>query len=320
MRIDLTDTSAAQIDAALTLERHRRGSPAVGMVLTLVVLTDEAGQDDALRAATGAAREHPCRILAVIPRQDEGEPRLDAEIHVGYETGPGETVVMRLHGPLSRHPASVVVPLLLADTPVVAWWSGEAPTVPAEDRVGALAGRRITDSAAFSRSTAVLIDRGTGYRDGDTDLAWARATPWRALLAAALDQPHDPIVRGSVHAERDNPTASLLSAWLADKLGVHVDRETSGGPGITAIRLTLDRGDIAITRPDGRLATLSRPDQPDRRVGLHRRSTAELLVEELRWLDADEVYGETARRVARELRGQPATSATNGATNEPSRS
>lgn len=312
MRIDLTDTSAAQIDAALTRERHRMGSQAVGMVLTFVVMTDERAQEQALRAATEAAREHPCRILAVIPRETKAEPRLDAEIHIGYEAGPGETVVMRLHGPLSRHPASVVVPLLLADTPVVAWWPAEAPKVPADDRVGALAGRRVTDAAACSKTSAALVDRGEGYREGDTDLAWARVTPWRSLLAAALDQPHGRVLRGSVHAERGNPSAALLTAWLADRLGIDVDRRTSRGPGITTVRLTLDRGEIAVTRPDGRLATLSRPAQPDRRVGLHRRSTSELLVEELRWLDADEVYGETVRRVARDLRAR--TAAATGAT------
>ena len=39
--------------------------------------------------------------------------------------------------------------------------------------------------------------------------------------------------------------------------------------------------------------SLTRPDQPDRRVALHRRDTTELLAEELRRLNPDEVYGET---------------------------
>jgi glucose-6-phosphate dehydrogenase assembly protein OpcA len=72
----------------------------------------------------------------------------------------------------------------------------------------------------------------------------------------------------------------------------------SGGPGITEVRFTTSDGDITITRPDGRTATLSRPDQPDRRVALHRRDIAELLAEELRRLNPDEVYGETLTRFA----------------------
>jgi glucose-6-phosphate dehydrogenase assembly protein OpcA len=52
-------------------------------------------------------------------------------------------------------------------------------------------------------------------------------------------------------------------------------------------------GEITLTRPDGRLAMLRRPGEPERRVALHRRDTAELLSEELRRLDPDEVYAET---------------------------
>ncbi len=56
-------------------------------------------------------------------------------------------------------------------------------------------------------------------------------------------------------------------------------------------------GDIKITRADGRTATLAWPGQTDRMVALHRRDTAELLAEELRRLDPDEVYAETLRQV-----------------------
>ncbi len=70
-------------------------------------------------------------------------------------------------------------------------------------------------------------------------------------------------------------------------------REISDGPGITGVSFAVDDGEITISRPDGRVATLSRPGQPDRHVALHRRDTAELLAEELRRLNPDEVYGET---------------------------
>ena len=53
-----------------------------------------------------------------------------------------------------------------------------------------------------------------------------------------------------------------------------------------------------ISRADGRNATLSRPGEPDRYVALHRRDVAELLSEELRRLDPDEVYGETLAELA----------------------
>jgi len=52
-------------------------------------------------------------------------------------------------------------------------------------------------------------------------------------------------------------------------------------------------GDIEITRADGRTATLAWPGRTDRMVALHRRDIPELLAEELRRLDPDEVYAET---------------------------
>src|SRR6202042_2819047 len=79
--------------------------------------------------------------------------------------------------------------------------------------------------------------------------------------------------------------------------GVRVSRVTSGGPGITGAAFTTLDGDITITRTDGRTATLAWPDRADRMVALHRRDTAELLAEELRRLDPDEVYAETLVRV-----------------------
>ena len=129
MTIDLTDTTTGAIHEALTQARRRMGGPASGMVLTLIIVTDEADQYDAVRAASQAGREHPSRVLAVITRKPKAESRLDAEIRVG-ETGPGETIVLRMYGPLGQHADSVVAPLLAPDVPVVIWWPDEAPPAP----------------------------------------------------------------------------------------------------------------------------------------------------------------------------------------------
>ena len=304
MNIDLADTTTRRIQKALMEARHRMGGPAVGMVLTLVIVTDESAQYDAVRAATESAREHPCRVLTVISRDARGtSSRLDAEIRMG-ETGPGETVLLRMYGPLAGHADSVVVPLLVPDTPVVAWWPGQPPDIPGDDPLGALAQRRVTDSYAAADRLGTLARLAAVHKPGDTDFAWTRLTPWRTLLAAALDQPYTEIAGAAVSAEPDSPSAELLAAWLAVRLGIPAERVTSGGPGITGVRLMTADGDIEITRPDGRVATLSRPDQPDRQVALHRRPMAELLAEELRRLDPDEVYQEAAAQYAR---GQAAT-------------
>jgi glucose-6-phosphate dehydrogenase assembly protein OpcA len=296
MTIDLTETTTAAIHEALQQARRRMGGQASGMVLTLVIVTDEATQYDAVRAASEAAREHPCRVLVVITRRPAAPSRLDAEIRVG-EAGPGETLLLRMYGPLGEHADSVIAPLLLPDTPVVVWWPGAPPAAPAGEPIGVLAQRRITDAATADEPRQCLARLAAGYQPGDTDLSWTRATPWRSLLAATLDQPHGTVTGGTVRAEAGNPSADLIAAWLAERLLIPVSSEVSAGPGITDVIFTTSDGEIAITRPDGRVAELRRPGEPERRVALHRRETPELLAEELRRLDPDEVYAESLARL-----------------------
>jgi glucose-6-phosphate dehydrogenase assembly protein OpcA len=297
MLTDLTDTTTADIRAALAKTQGEMGGPATGVVLNLIIVTDESGQHDAVRAASQASREHPCRVLAVIARDSLAPSRLDAELRSGEGT-PGQTVLLRLYGPMSEHADSVIVPLLVPDTPVVTWWHGLNPAVPSAQPLGVLAQRRVTDAARAAAPAEALTALSAGYKPGDTDLSWTRATPWRSLLAATVDEETQPITGGVVRAEEHNPTADLITAWLSGRLHAPFARETSAGPGITEVALRTSDGDIRISRPDGRVATLSRPGQPDRHVALHRREIAELLAEELRRLDPDEVYGEALQRVA----------------------
>jgi glucose-6-phosphate dehydrogenase assembly protein OpcA len=295
MNIDLTDTTSSKINSALIKARRAIGSPAVGMVLTLVIVTDEGNHYDALKAASDASREHPSRILVVIKRpgrspRDRRGARLDAEVRVGGESGTGEIVLLRLHGELADHAESVVLPLLLPDAPVVVWWPEDAPASPAQDLLGRLAARRITDSAATEDPVAALGLRAESYTPGDTDLAWTRITPWRSVLAAALDQKQAAVKGAVVEGEAYNPSAELLGLWLARRLGVPVKRKVTDGPGITAVRLATADGEICLDRPTGALAELAIPGQPDRHVALQRRATSDLIAEELRRLDPDEAY------------------------------
>ncbi|MCM1973241.1 glucose-6-phosphate dehydrogenase assembly protein OpcA [Streptomyces sp. G1] len=300
MKIDLTDTTASKINKALVQGRRALGTPAVGMVLTMVIVTDEENAYDAIKAAEEASHEHPSRTLVVIKRhartpRDRTTSRLDAEVRVGADAGTGETVVLRTYGEVSDHADSVVLPLLLPDAPVVVWWPVDAPDNPAQDPLGALAQRRITDLYAVENPLQVLETRVRSYAPGDTDLAWTRLTPWRSLLAAALDQAREKIVSGAVEAEAENPAAELLARWLEARLRVRIERIVTAGPVVTAVRLGTANGEVVIDRPEGPLATLSLPGQPSRTLALKVRTTSELIAEELRRLDADEMYAVALR-------------------------
>lgn len=295
---DLPSTNAAAVNKALVDLRQSGGAIALGRVLTLVVVTGNGDVEEAISAANDASREHPCRVIVIARGARRGSARLDAQIRVGGDAGASEVIVLRTFGALSDHGASVVMPLLLSDAPVVAWWPAEAPERPAEDPVGALAQRRVTDATAARRPGASLEQRRRSYRPGDTDLAWTRLTLWRGLLAAALDQPpYERVQSVEVVGGPDSPSADLLAAWLAETLRCPVQRKRSrNGQGISAVRLERRSGAVELLRPKGPMATLSQPGQPDRRIALARREVRECLAEELRRLDPDEIYGEVVTK------------------------
>ncbi len=297
--IELIDTNSSEIAAEFVRARTRAGSPAMGMVMTLIIVAVEDAAEDAMRAAREASHEHPARVLGVILGDGRGSASVTAQVGTGAGWT-GETALIRLRGEVVKHPESVVLPLLLPDSPVAIWWPADPPADPAADPLGALAQRRITDAAAASRGrTRAIHAQCSAYTKGNTDLAWTRLTPWRALLAASLDQHQVKVTGASVSAEKISPSADLLAAWLADRLRIKVDRVSAGGPGITEVSLETPDGPIRISRPDGKLATFSTPGQPDRPIALKRREVPELLAEELRRLDEDDVYAATARKLAR---------------------
>jgi glucose-6-phosphate dehydrogenase assembly protein OpcA len=297
--IELIDTNASGIAAEFVASRLRAGSPAMSMVMTLVIVVDEDGAEDAMKVARQASHEHPARVLGVILGDARGEPHVNAQVGTGAGWT-GETALIRLKGEVVKHAESVVLPLLLPDSPVAIWWPSDPPANPATDPLGALAQRRITDAAAATHGKSKAIHlQCSSYAPGNTDLAWTRITPWRAVLAGAVYQQPVKVTGGSVTAERISPSAELLVAWLSDRLKVRFERKSSGGPGITEVRLETKEGPIVISRRDGRLATFTSPDRPDRPVALKRRQLPELLAEELRRLDEDDVYAATARRLAK---------------------
>ncbi len=297
--IELTDTNSSEIAAAFVRDRIRAGSPAMGMVLTLIVVTDNDDADVAMAHARAASKEHPARVLGVILGDARGAAQVHAQVGIG-QGWTGETALIWLRGEVVKHPDSVVLPLLLPDSPVAIWWATNAPMDPAGDPLGALAQRRITDAAAVTRGKQQAMQTlCAAYAPGNTDLAWTRLTPWRALLASALDQYELRVISASVTAERISPSADLMATWLAERLKVRVERKSSRGPGITEIVMNTKDGPITISRLDGKLATISSPDRPDRPIALKRLEVPALLAEELRRLDEDDVYAYVAKAFAK---------------------
>jgi glucose-6-phosphate dehydrogenase assembly protein OpcA len=296
--INLPDTTTRDINKRLLKERDEGGAVALGRVLTLVVDVGSHDPEDAIDAANDASREHPCRIIVLANDVKDRTSSLDAQIRLGGDAGASEVIVLRPSGAIDRHLDTLVMPLLLPDAPIVTWWPYEIPDNPSEHPLGRMAQRRITDSSQCSKPTAELRKLAAVYTDGDTDLAWTRATLWRGLIAATLDQPpFEPVRRAAVIGESTHPSVDLMAAWLAESLRCPVEIERlKDAPAITQVRLERASGDIVLDRPDGKTAALRQPDQPEHRIALPIRQLRECLAEELRRLDADEVYGEVLQK------------------------
>jgi glucose-6-phosphate dehydrogenase assembly protein OpcA len=300
----LWDTTGSAVVKELAAQRRTGGAVVSGVALTLVVVADESRVSEAEEAATAAAEQHPCRILVVVRRQIEAPmPRLDAEVLIGGRLGPGEAVVMRMYGRLALHAESVVLPLLAADAPVVAWWHAAPPERMATDALAVIADRRITDSTIAEDQLGALQTRAEDYAPGDTDLAWTRSTPWRATLTSTLDSVAGRrgealrVEGGAVHGDPRSATAQLLAGWLSSRCGCPVGVEEAtripGPSGVDAVTLRLDQDEEVRVQADRRGgAVISQPFRPDSTVSLPDRALGDLLGEELRRLDPDEPYSE----------------------------
>lgn len=294
MIIDLPQTTTSTVAKRLIKLRQEGGAVALGRVLTLLIITDAQDADEAIDAANDASREHPCRIIVLASTTDTPENVLDAQIRLGGDAGASEVVVLKGPASTMAHADTLIMPLLLPDAPIVAWWPHEAPANPAKDVVGSMASRRITDSYSSADPHATLRRLAAVYTPGDTDLAWTRSTIWRGLVAATLDQPpFEPIERVLVEGDADHSSLDLLGAWLGHALDTEVDIvRTPGAQAVTRITLERASGTITLSRPEGKVAILTQSGQPDHRIALPVRQLHECIAEELRRLDPDEMYGE----------------------------
>lgn len=294
MIIDLPNTDTKTIEKSLAGVRESH-SLASGRVLTLLVAVEEGSVriDDTLTTLRAASSEHPARVLVLVTGEPDAEQRLDAKLMVTSDAGASEVVLMRLEGELTRHLGAIVTPLLLPDTPVVACWPETAPDAPAAKQLGKIAQRRITNLLGGAPATS-LADLAEGYEPGDSDVLWSRITPWRGILASALDRfPGHAVTGAEVAGVANHPSVELAAGWLASSLDVEVtrcDAEVSGFP-IKHTVIHTDGGAIEVVAQGNFTVRISVPGRADSLVAMGERTDAECLAEELRHLGADNTYG-----------------------------
>ena len=68
MIIDMPNTHTSEIARKIDELHEERGEAATGRVLTLLISTETTDLEHALEVANAASREHPCRVIAIVPR------------------------------------------------------------------------------------------------------------------------------------------------------------------------------------------------------------------------------------------------------------
>ncbi|SNU00731.1 glucose-6-phosphate dehydrogenase assembly protein OpcA [Ruaniaceae bacterium KH17] len=289
MIIPLESCTAAQVANRLNEVREEGGVVALGRVLTLIVMTDHGGVEDAIELANNASREHPARVIVIEDCRNSADDGLDAEIRVGADAGASEVVVLKPRGDAGRELDTLITPLLLPDTPIVALWLGDTPANPAASLIGQMATRRITE--AVNNGLPALRELATHYQPGDTDLSWARITLWRALLAAQFDQPLPTPVSVTITGNSERPATHLLAGWLRDRLNVPVEIAPIEAVELRTVRVDFENDHLVIDRePGSATATISRPGGIAQSTSLAVRTLGDCLMEDLRRLDADVTY------------------------------
>lgn len=312
MIIRLSRTNTAEVQRRMLEIREEGGVLALSRVLTLVIHTQIGGEEEAIRAANQASREHPMRVIVVSRNPDHvsaGEPaHLDAEIRVGADAGASEVVLLQCYGELGSHLLGIVQGLLLPDAPVVAWWPSFMPETPSSSQLGQISQRRITDSGKQSDPHGAIVALAGCYMPGDTDLAWTRLTSWRAHMAALLDQPpYESVEAGRVSGDLENPSVHLMAAWLQLRLRVPIEKveagdTPTGSSGLHSVELERASGASSLTRLRDSVGVLVQPGQPEHHLALSTRGLEDQLAEELRKLDADDMYGQVLQALAEEAR------------------
>lgn len=193
-------------------------------VMTHLAWVSDEWLDRARDALSGMAERHPSRTIILIPDPDSGKDQIDASVSLEcYALAQlerdvcSEVIELRLHGRRAKAPASIAQPLLISDLPVFLRWRGE-PTwgSPELDQLVDIVDRLIVDTTEWEhlpypyRHLAQLFDR-----TAVSDIAWARTSRWRVLLASLWPGIADV---GSIRVTGTAAQACLLAGWLRSRL------------------------------------------------------------------------------------------------------
>ena len=220
-------------------------------VMTHLAWVPADWEEAAERTLAGLAEQHPSRTIILFPRP-ENDDGLDMDASVqcfafGKQAVCAEVIRVRLCGETAKHPASVVVPLLVADLPVFCRWRGRPEFDEVFDELVGVADRLIVDSTEWpsdtlSRSYGELARRFD--RTAVSDIAWERTERWRREIAAAW-----PFEGRELSVTATRAQALLLAGWLRSRLGHDVELEHEPAEILTGVYVDGRQVDAPVGEP-----------------------------------------------------------------------
>lgn len=214
--------------------------------MTHVVWAPPAWFPRARRVLKGLAERHPARTIFLVPltgRRSEIEAEASVETFQldGGREVVSEVIEIRMRGDAVRHPASLVVPLLISDLPAFCRWRGEPGWQSGEFReLATVVDRLVVDSSEWKGRLPTAYESLAGVFDrvATSDIAWRRTLPWRVSLAGRW-----PGIRSIERLSVEGPHADalLLAGWLRSRLRRDVALSRRAADAVEVVRVDGDR-------------------------------------------------------------------------------
>ncbi len=200
---------------------------------------DRKANDLRGRHVDGAISAHmPRRLITLAPTLEPAEA-LETLVAAycplpedgGTRPACGDVVVLRGGMAALQQGLDLVNPLVGSDLPCWVWWNGyldEAPEML--ESLAPVARRLIVDSSmGRPRRCLDVLEERIEAGQALNDLNWLRLRTWRESLAMVFDPPSrrdalNHVVQLDIDVEGTHPVKGLLlAAWIADRLGWHLE-------------------------------------------------------------------------------------------------
>jgi glucose-6-phosphate dehydrogenase assembly protein OpcA len=269
--------------SGLRCERDGAGPELRTSVLTHIAWVPAKWREAADTVLEELRERHPSRTIMLYPNPEDERDAIDAEVAVETFELPGlerrvATEVVRLslcNGRVQR-PASIVLPLLIADLPVFLRWRGRPDFYHGPfEQLAEVVDRLVVDTGEWDGLPGAYADLAEFFaRVAVSDIAWARTARWRQALAGLWPG----IAEASkLRVEGPQAEALLLAGWLRSRLDREFELEHADASELSAVAVDGENVEPA-------------PEEP--------KSASDLLSDQLEIFGRDRIYERAVKAVA----------------------